>query len=66
MVRLNVSGEGSVEDGFRDGFVGAEEVGVKGMLGVVGGDEIEEEGFGVAEIAAGEERREESEERFRV
>lgn len=37
---------------------------MKGMARVIGGDEIEEEGFSVGEFAAGEERREESEEWF--
>jgi hypothetical protein len=41
------------------------EVGKKQMMGVIGGDEIEEEGFSVGEFATREKRREESEEGFR-
>lgn len=40
-------------------------MGMKRMMGVIGGDEIEEEGFSVGEFATREERREESEKGFR-
>lgn len=60
----NVSSYGGIKERFGDGVIGAEEAGVKGMARVIGGDEVEEEGFGVGEFAAGEEGRQESEERF--
>jgi len=60
----DISSKGSVKQGYRDGVIGAKEVGMKRML-VIGGDEIEEKGFSVGEFATREERRKESEKGFR-
>lgn len=46
-------------------MIGAKEVGIKRMMRVIRGDEIELKGFNVGEFATREERRKESEKGFR-
>lgn len=61
---VEVGADGGVEEGLGaagDGGVGAEEEAVEAVV-VIGGDEIDEEGFGIGEFVVGEERGEEGEE----